>query len=70
MERMERYLHHTPDHEPVWLHDRCPTCGWLLRRAFNDVMPELELGPDGAAKLIERINEVTRELDEQIGAAS
>jgi hypothetical protein len=70
MERMERHLEHTPDHEPVELHDQCATCNWLLRRAFNDVMPELELGPNGASKLIERINEVTRELDEQIGSAS
>jgi hypothetical protein len=69
MERMERHLAHTAGHDPVDLHEQCPTCNWLLRRAFNDVMPELELGPNGASRLIERINEVAQEFN-ATGAAS
>ena len=53
----------------VELHEKCETCSWLLRRAFNDVMPGLELGPSGADMLLARIEEIARGLYAK-GAAS
>ena len=49
---------HLDSHDVVELHDRCEGCNAILRRAFNDVMPELELGPNSASRLIERIQEI------------
>jgi len=62
---------HTADHDArVWLHNEdCETCNAILRRAFNDIMPGLELGPNGADMLLRRICEVAAEL-RAIGPAS
>ena len=60
---------HVESHDPIVLHDRCLGCNHILRLAFNDVMPELELGPNGASRLIERIQEIAKDLH-SAGAAS
>lgn len=58
---------HLEDHDPIEFHEQCETCNYLLRRAFNDVLPGLELGPAGASQLIERIREVAAELNAKEG---
>lgn len=55
---------HTLEHvtNPVAHNEKCETCNAILRRAFNDIMPGLELGPTGADMLLRRINEIARQL--------
>ena len=60
---------HLDSHDAVELHDRCEGCNAILRRAFNDIMPELDLGPNGPSMLIERIREIAEDLH-ATGAAS
>ena len=59
-------IEHRETHDPVELHRECPTCRMLLAWAFNYVMPELDLGPNGASMLIERIREIAREYYPQL----
>ncbi len=53
---------HDPLHDPIELHAECLVCGALLRRAFNEVLPGLELGPNGATMLLQRLREILAEL--------
>ena len=61
---MTRDEPHTFNHteNPLLHNEKCETCNAILRRAFNDVMPELQLGPNGADVLLRRINQIAHEL--------
>jgi hypothetical protein len=50
------------DQDPLLHNEDCDTCNMILRRAFNDVMPELQLGPAGADMLLRRITEIAAQL--------
>ena len=50
------------DHaDPTLTHAECATCNEALRRTVNDVLPDIELGPNGVDVLMESIRRIARE---------
>jgi len=47
-------------HDPIVDWSECFSCAAILRRIYNEWMPELPLGPNGWDRLFERIRELAR----------
>lgn len=52
---------HDESHDPIADAAECEVCAGALRRVCNDLMPELQMGPNGWQQLFETIRRLAKE---------